>query len=191
MILRKRILERGIIYLFIFVSLLLIRSPVVQAQNWVPIPPYNLLWPLWSPALSPVSPVTGVPTPLVSTVTNDTFLPKEPVLLWDPVLRGFPYVVYNIPQPGGQGLVYFDQYFGINPWPPSYLLDPSGLPNPIALPAGFGALSPIILDPFADFVAIANLYFLAAYPQGLFATAVSNLLTTAEIWGLPALYPLL
>ena len=187
MILKKRMLEWGIIGLSIFVILLLIRSPVVQAQNWVPIPPYNLLWPLWSPALSPADPVTGVPTPLVSALTVDTFLPKEPVLLWDPVLRGFPYILYNIPLLAGGGVAYFDQYFGLNPWPPSYLLDSAGLPNPISLPAGFGALSPIIIDPFADFVSIANLYFLAQYPPGLFATSVSGLLTTAEIWGLPTL----
>jgi hypothetical protein len=187
MILKKRMLARGMIGLFIFITLLLIRSPVVQAQNWVPIPPYNLLWPLWSPALSPADPITGVPTPLVSTLTVDTFLPKEPVLLWDPVLRGFPYILYNIPLLAGGGVSYFDQYFGLNPWPPSYLLDSGGLPNPINLPAGFSALSPIIIDPFADFVSLANLYFLAEYPPGLFATSVSNLLTTAEIWGLPTL----
>jgi hypothetical protein len=181
-------LEWGIIGLFIFVTILLIRSPVVQAQNWVPIPPYNLLWPLWSPALSPPNPVTGVPTPLLSSLTSDTFLPIEPVLLWDPVLRGFPYILYNIPQPLGGGMVYFDQYFGLNHWPPSYLLDPiTGFPNPISLPAGFASLSPIIIDPFADFLSIANLYFLAEYPPGSFATAVSNLLTTADIWALPSL----
>jgi hypothetical protein len=96
-------------------------------------------------------------------------------------------MLYNIPQPLGGGMTFFDQLYGLNPWPPSYLLDPvTGLPNPIALPTGFGALSPTPLDPFADFVTIANLYFLAQYPPGLFATAISNL-TTAEIWGLPPL----
>ncbi|MGA1839786.1 MAG: hypothetical protein ACMUIU_04090 [bacterium] len=185
---KKRIVTWGIMSLFIFTASLLIGSPIVHAQNWVATPPYNLLWPLWSPVLSPVDPVTGLPTPLLSSVTRNTFLPVEPIMLWDPVLRGFPYMLYNIPQPLGGGMVFFDQYYGLNPWPPSYLIDPAtGLPNPIALPTGFGALSPTPLDPFADFVTIANLYFLAEYPPGLFATSVSNLLTTAEIWGLPPL----
>ena len=185
---KKRIVTWGIMSLFIFTALLLISSPVVQAQYWQAIPPYNLLWPLWSPALSPADPVTGVPTPLLSSVTRNTFLPIEPILLWDPVLRTFPYMLYNIPQPLGGGMVFFDQYYGLNPWPPSYLIDSAtGLPNPIALPVGFGALSPTALDPLKDFVTIANLYYLAQYPPGLFATSVSGLLTTAEIWGLPLL----
>jgi hypothetical protein len=185
---KKRKFTWGIMGLLIFTALLLIGSPIVYAQNWAPIPPYNLLWPLWSPVLSPADPVTGVPTPILSSVTRNTFLPLEPILLWDPVLRGFPYMLYNIPQPLGGGMTFFDQYYGLNPWPPSYLIDPiTGLPNPIALPTGFGALSPTPLDPFADFVTIANLYFLAEYPPPLFATAISRLLTTAEIWGLPPL----
>ena len=185
---KKRILTWGITGLFIFTALFLLGSPIVHAQNWVATPPYNLLWPLWSPVLSPTNSVTGLPTPLLSSVTRNTFLPVEPIMLWDPVLRTFPYLLYNIPQPLGGGMVFFDQYFGLNPWSPSYLLDPAtGLPNPIALPAGFSLLSPIALDPLKDFVAIGNLYYLAQYPPGLFATSVSSLLTSAEIWGLPIL----
>ena len=190
MIIKKRFFDWGMLGLFIFVAILLIASPTIQAQNWVAMPPYNLLWPLWSPALSPANPVTGVPTPLLTSLTSNTFLPKEPVMLWDPVLRGFPYLLYNIPQPLGGGMVFFDQYYGMNPWPPPYLIDSTlgfPTPSPIALPTGFGALSPIVLDPFADYVALGNLYFLAQYPPGLFATAVAGLLTSAEIWGLPTL----
>ncbi|MBN2372205.1 hypothetical protein JXL19_00250 [bacterium] len=190
MLKNKTKLKRGIIVsLLTFMTLLLfICSNSVMAQNWQALPPYNLLWPLWSPALSPPNPATGVPTPLLSSVTKNTFLPIMPVLLWDPLLRDFPYILYNIPQPFGGGMVFFDQYYGLNPWPPSYLIDSTtGLPSPITLPAGFAALSPTALDPFKDFVAIANLYFLAEYPPGIFANSVSNLLTSAEIWGLPPL----
>ena len=188
MIIKKRMFDWGIIGLLIFVAILLIGSPALNAQNWQPLPPYNLLWPLWSPVLSPANPVTGIPTPILSSLTSQTYLPLEPVLLWDPVLRGYPYILYNIPQPLGGGMVFFDQYFGLNPWPPPYLIDPiTGLPNPISLPVGFGALSPTPLDPFQDFVTLANLYFLAQYPPGVFATAISRLLTTAQIWGLPPL----
>ena len=69
---KKRILSWGIMGLFIFTTLLLIGSPMVHAQNWAPIPPYNLLWPLWSPALSPADPVTGVPTPLLSSINQQS-----------------------------------------------------------------------------------------------------------------------
>jgi len=169
-------------------ALFLTASPAVRAQNWQAIPPYNLLWPLWSPMLSPPNPVTGVPTPLLSSVTKNTFLPIQPILLWDPVLRGYPYILYNIPQPLGGGMVFFDQYFGLNPWPPGYLIDPiTRLPDPITLPIGYAVFSPTPLDPFADFLTLANLYYLAEYPPGLFATSISSLLTTAEIWGLPPL----
>lgn len=185
---KNRILVWGIIFLFISIAVSLIGSPMVQAQYWTPIPPYNLLWPLWSPVLSPPDPFTGEPTPILSSVTRNTFLPLAPILLWDPVIRDFPYMLYNIPQPLGGGMVFFDKYYGLNPFPPSYLIDPlTNLPAPIDLPVGFGALSPTLLDPFADYVTIANLYYLAEYPPGVFATAVSRLLTTAEIWGLPPL----
>jgi hypothetical protein len=188
MTIKKGMLRWGLMGLVVIVALLLMGPPVVHAQNWVPMPPYNLLWPLWSPVLSPANPVTGIPTPLLSSLTSNTFLPVEPVMLWDPVLRDFPYMLYNIPQPLGGGMVFFDQYYGLNPWPPPYLTDSvTGLPSPIALPTGFGALSPTLLDPFADYVGLANLYFLAQYPPGIFATAVSGLLTTADIWGLPLL----
>jgi len=188
MTIKRRMLEWGIIGLFIFSVIILIGSPIAQAQNWVAMPPYNLLWPLWSPVLSPPDPLTGIPTPLLSFVNKNTFLPIEPALLWDPVLRDFPYVLYNIPQPLGGGMVFFDQYYGLNPWPPPYLIDSiTGLPSPITLPTGFAALSPTPLDPFADYVTLGNLYFLAQYPPGVFSTAISRLLTTAEIWGLPPL----
>jgi len=182
----KIALKSIIAILFILVAIGIISTPLSQAQYWEALPPYNLLWPLWSPALSPVDTVTGLPVPLITQLTNNTILPVQPVLAWDPA-QSLPWALYNIPSTLGGGLTYFSPFFGLNPWPPSYLLDSGGLPNPINLPAGFGALSPIIIDPFADFVSIANLYFLAAYPQGLFATAVANLLTPAEIWALPTL----
>jgi hypothetical protein len=188
MVINKRSLGWGIIGLLIFLTVLLISSPAVQAQYWVPLPPYNLLWPLWSPALSPPDPVTGVPTPILGAVTTDTFLPQEPILLWDPALRGFPYMLYNIPEPLGGGVIFFDLYFGLNKWPPSYLIDPITLfPAPISLPSGFAMYPPPPPDPFQDFISWGNQYFLAQFPPGLFNTSATSLLTTAEIWGLPPL----
>ena len=36
----------------------LLFAHAVQAQNWANLPPYNLMWPLWSPTLSPPDPVS-------------------------------------------------------------------------------------------------------------------------------------
>ncbi|MGA1794607.1 MAG: hypothetical protein ACMUIL_02005 [bacterium] len=188
MLLKRQIVIKGGTGLLLLIAMFLIASPAVQAQNWVPIPPYNLLWPLWSPALSPPDAVTGIPIPLLNSLNSQTLLPVQPVLMWDPVIRDFPYMLYNIPQPLGGGMVFFDQYYGLNPWPPPYLTDPvTGSPVPITLPTGFAALSPTPLDPFADYVTLANLYFLSEYPAVLFPTSLSRLLTTAELWGLPPL----
>ena len=41
---------------------------VSYAQTWTNLPPYNILWPLWSPALSPVIAVTSLPTPLLNKI---------------------------------------------------------------------------------------------------------------------------
>ena len=47
---------------------------------WVALPPYNVMWPLWSPALSPISPITGLTTPLLTSLTRNTVLPVQPGL---------------------------------------------------------------------------------------------------------------
>jgi len=100
------------------------------AQLWKAMPPYNVLWPLWSPLLSPPNPLTGVPTPLVSTLTKSTYLPVQPVPVWDPSLPYF-YLLYNyVPIDGGLNeLIFFDPTEGLfNPayafklWPPASLL---------------------------------------------------------------------
>ncbi|MGA1864012.1 MAG: hypothetical protein ACMUHX_03010 [bacterium] len=53
------------------------------AQYWAALPPYNLLWPLWSPILSPPDPITGLPSPLTTELTSSTILPVQPGLAWD------------------------------------------------------------------------------------------------------------
>jgi hypothetical protein len=181
---KKRSLEWAVIGLFMLMAILLIGSPAVHAQYWQAIPPYNLLWPLWSPALSPPSPITGVPTPLLSSLTPNTVLPAQPALLWDPSYE-LPYLLYNIPFAFGGGMTYFDPYFGLDPWPPPYLLDPlTGAPAPISLTAGFGALSPLPLLETTIFY--ANLLYISQYPWLGFGVLnpITDLLTPGEIWGL-------
>ena len=134
------------------------------AQLWKPLPPYNVLWPLWSPILSPPNPLTGVPTPLISTLNKDTYLPVQPALVWDPSLPYF-HLLYNyVPIDGGLNeLIYFDPtegafspVYAFKAWPPSSLLKAivtttlAGTtttigPAPIALPANYASL--VSFDP--------------------------------------------
>ncbi|MEW6379689.1 MAG: hypothetical protein AB1611_08770 [bacterium] len=123
------------IILVSLLALFLVYSPIAKAQNWVAMPPYNTLWPLWSPALSPVDPLTGLPEPIVTELVPSTILDVEPGLTWDPALPN-PWLLYNTPI----GMAYYDPLFGINLWPPAYLLDAVG--DPILLP----------LPPFYDFL---------------------------------------
>jgi len=145
-----------------FISLLglmnlccLIFSPAINAQYWAPLPPYNTLWPLWSPVLSPPDPITGLPVPIVSSLYPNTVLPVQPGLTWDPALD-YPWLLYNTPI----GMAYYDPIDGINLWPPSYLVGPSG-PLPLTLPVGYSSLAPIDSTWLTTNVPIANSAFIA------------------------------
>ncbi|MBN2373719.1 hypothetical protein JXL19_08030 [bacterium] len=145
-----------------------------QAQEfWTSLPPYNTLWPLWSPALSPVDNVTGLPVPIVTSLEPSTVLPVQPGITWNPAL-GYPWLLYNTPV----GLSYFDPLYGINFWPPASLVDSTGAALPLALPDQYGILPPT--DPLwlQQNVLFANSYFLQAYPS-LLASADPALLLGA------------
>ena len=181
------IISTLLLFTFILVTLVgLIIPTSTQAQYWAALPPYNVMWPLWSPALSPIDPVTGIPIPLVTSLTQNTVLPVQPALAWDPCqpnVEGFPWLLYNTPTAFGGGLVYWDIYYGLNPWPPRYLLDPViGSPAPITLPAGWSVLGPTSINEMAWFAPLANAIFSLQY-----GVPLSNLLTTADIWGYPPL----
>ncbi|MBN2373031.1 hypothetical protein JXL19_04500 [bacterium] len=187
MFLSKKTLRFEIIFLCVLTAIVFITAPFAQAQYWSAIPPYNLLWPLWSPALSPVDSITGLATPLLAELTSSTVLPVQPGLVWDPA-RQFPWLLYNIPSVLGGGITYFDPFFGLNPWPPSYLTDPlTGFPAPISLPLDYGLLPPTGLNDFGPFVTTGNLYYATQYPAGQFGISLSSLLTAADIWGVPLL----
>lgn len=181
MFLGKKTIKIAIFSLFIFTALMFIGNPLIHAQYWEALPPYNLLWPLWSPVLSPI-PATGMPfpVPLLTSLDNTTVLPVQPVLAWDPAQQ-YPWLLYNTPASFGGGLTYFDAFYGLNPFPPPYLLDAAGAPAPIVLPAGFSTLAPTELADFAPYVSIGNLLFVNRYPVD-----ITTLLTAANLWGLPA-----
>ncbi|MGA1869600.1 MAG: hypothetical protein ACMUJM_13770 [bacterium] len=149
-------------------------SHMASAQNWQALPPYNTLWPLWSPALSPVDLATGLPTPLVSNLVSDTVLPVMPGLTWDPIIP-YPWLLYNAPT----GMVYFDPLFGINTWPPKYLSQ-GKTALPIALPPGYSALAPTNASILKSLVPAGNFTFISTVPL---APALTSLLTAADIVG--------
>ena len=109
-------------------------------------------------------------------------------LVWDPTyLIGsdpgyIPFLLYNTPPAFGSGLLYYHDAYGLNPWPPAYLLDPiTGNPAPIALPDAWSILSPYELGEFEYYVPIANLYYALTF--GLTGQAFLDLLWPWDIWG--------
>lgn len=181
-----------ILYSIFIVAALWLVPETCCAQLWQALPPYNVLWPLWSPVLSPPNSLTGLPTPLVSELTKTTFLPVQPALVWDPRLPFF-HLLYNyVPVSSGLNeLIYFDPTQGVvspaysfRPWPPSSLLQlltTTIAPAPIPLPANYANL--ISFDPaqwLNVMVPIVNQAYQSLY--GIYP----NLLTASAI--VPANY---
>lgn len=141
-------------------SLMLITFPVpTHGQNWTILPPYNTLWPLWSPTLSPLNPVTGLPVPIITSLKPSTILPVQPGLTWNPALS-YPWLLYN----SYSGLMYYDPVLGVDLWPPANLVDPiTSTPLPISLPVNYAALTPTDPTWILNTVAFANLIYPIAY----------------------------
>ena len=176
-----------LIFIFILVtSVDLIIPTSNHALYWTNLPPYNVLWPLWSPPLvtdfNPDPLVLVGTTPIITELTRNTILPVQPGLAWDPCQPGveaFPWLLYNTPLAFGGGLTYWDVYYGMNPWPPEYMLDPvTGAPITLALPLGWTLLGPTSLSHFGWFVPLGNAIFSNRY-----GVPIADLLTTAELWG--------
>jgi len=184
----KKIKINFLFSLIFFVLILLVVAPVAHAQNWIEMAPYNTLWPLWSPVLSPINDITGLPTPVVSSLFPNTQLPVMPALTWDPSMP-YPWLLYNTLQ----GMTYFDPLAGINLWPAPSLLDSAGLPAPLVLPPDYANLPPTDATWLANNVITANNNFLLSYPSFLPAFAgpawlnlpptLSDLLTPLDILG--------
>jgi len=90
---QKNRLKIMLLGLVLLLGMFFISSTVVQAQYWQALPPYNTLWPLWSPPLSPINPLSGLPTPIVSNLRPSTVLPVQPGLTWDPNME-YPWLLY-------------------------------------------------------------------------------------------------
>ena len=168
MYVRKLWLRFALLSLTVFMGLFLVLTSTVQAVvlpssgYWINLPPYNTLWPLWAPPLSPINPLTGLATPIVSELKPSTVLPVQPGLTWDPSMN-YPWLLYNTPI----GMAYYDPFYGVDTWPPSYLRNPiTGLPAPIdlSLITGWSALSPTSTTWLLGNVPIANNAFINAYP---------------------------
>lgn len=134
-----------------FIIIFCVFSSKIFAQEWTALPPYNILWPLWSPVLSPPDAVTGLPIPLITNLDRNTILPVQPALVWDPALPFF-YLLYNDYSTWDDPVLkYFDLTWGVynyyEPflnWPPDYLLtavdSTAGvitIPSPIPLPINY------------------------------------------------------
>ena len=177
-------------YVFLIVILLIALSLAgmdLMAQDWAAMPPYNLLWPLWSPVYSPPDPVTGLPTPLLSQVTRNTVLPIQPIYLYNPYGYEFPmgfiqpWLLYNSPT----GVVYFDTMFGINPFPPPEFLDPlTGAPAPLALPLNYSALALPSLGLALYLFELANATYQVAFGIDM-GINPATLLTYYDVYGVP------
>lgn len=184
MVIERKLKHYGIMSFVILAAIFLFCVTSIQSQYWTNLPPYNLLWPLWSPALSPLSPVTKLPTPLVSSLDRNTVLPIQPALVWDNVAfpKGPAWLMYNTPASLGGGLLYWTSLYGLNPFPPSYLLTPGGFPIPNALAAGFSYLLPTKTKHFVSWVQVANLLYSSVY-----GVPLTSLIGAADIWGFPIL----
>lgn len=174
----KKFLSLSIIILMI-IFLVKIPSGETKQLNWWPLPPYNTLWPLWSTFLSPPN-ILGIPQPVVSRLTPNTVLPVQPGLTWDPNLD-YPWLLYNTPV----GMAYYDPIFGIDLWPPKYLVNPLGVPLPIdlSLITGWSTLTPTSNTWLTETIPVANSAYYTSYPQ------YAPLLTPAALLGITALVP--
>ncbi|MEW5802720.1 MAG: hypothetical protein AB1847_11530 [bacterium] len=159
-------------------------TTTTTSPNWTALPPYNTLWPLWSAPLSPVDPVTGIPTPIVTNLYRTTVLPVQPGLTWHPSL-GHPWLLYNTPI----GLAYYDPFLGINKWPPDILQSTiTGLPISITLPSGYESLPATPAWWLLGNVPAANWEYVTVYPSfytssisSPVAPALSSLLTPSAL----------
>ena len=157
----KKIFKLYLIFNLLVLTSIFIFPNIAGAQLWEPIPPYDFLWPLWSPVLSPPDPITGVPTPLVDSLDASTVLTVQPAIAWNPSLP-YPYLLYNNPDYFDNAyysnILYYDPlaagltggYSALQSWPPGYLttvIDPvlGATVLPIPLPTGYENL--ITFDP--------------------------------------------
>lgn len=160
----------------------------IEAQNWAMMPPYNVLWPLWSPPLVTDfnwDPLVRLGTlPIITQLTKNTILPIQPCLVWDPC-QPEPWPLYNTSPLLGSGLLYFDTIYGMAPWPPPYLLDPvTGAPAPITyITTLWPFFLPTSLGHLEYLIPLANLTYALTF--GITGQPFLDLLSAAEIWGLP------
>ncbi|MGA1825001.1 MAG: hypothetical protein ACMUIP_10105 [bacterium] len=145
--------------------------PAFTGPTWAALPPYNTLWPLWSPTLSPIDPVTLLPVPIVSSLAPNTVLPLQPGLTLDP-RKDYPYLLYNTPL----GMAYYDPLWGVNLWPAPDLVDPVlGIPLPIdlSLILGWSTIAPTSSTWLVNTLPVANSAYYNAYDAFAVAYEIS------------------
>ena len=88
-------------------------SPNAVAATWSALPPYNVLWPLWSPVLSPADAAVYMEAPLL---TDTSLVP----LMIVPDVNGIGVVIIMEPSMLGMDGFVFDDAWGticdVKPW---------------------------------------------------------------------------
>ena len=144
----------------------------MNAQYWQAIPPYNLLWPLWVDALSPL----GVPA--LSTIDVDTVLPIQPCWVWNNDLN-YPWFLYDFSPGIAGGLLYYDLFSGFLPFG-------TGEVPTLALPLNYQYLVPTWGA--TDFGTWANqsvLFFEITMANAGYPSVLSQLALPVALWGIP------
>ena len=177
------------IVLIVFLTVGFMITSTVSAQYWQVMPPYNLLWPLWSDVLSPN--ISGIPTPIVSSLTSSTQLPVMPAFVWDIGPNNIydnPYFLYNAPPSLGGGLMTWEPLTGFNTFPPSNYLLTGGDIYVNSLPIGYEYLIPG--DGFNNFdwlTILANNAYISYFASAADRLNYFDLLPGDQLWGTPPL----
>ena len=181
---------RSIKLFMIFIVLLaasFMITSTVSAQYWQAMPPYNVLWPLWSDVLSPN--ISGIPTPIVDSLTRSTQLPVMPVFVWDIGPNNainMPYFLYNTPPILGGDLIYWEGVTGFGTFPPTGFISPTGGINPNPLPIGYDYLIPDSTFSNFDLLTLkANTAYQSFFGPVTGAVPFFDLIPGDELWGSP------
>ena len=173
----ERIKKLFFLFVILSFSIVFFAHSWVFAAYWTPIPPYNVLWPIWTGANN------GIPQP--AELIPTTLLTDMPVWVWNGSLP-YTWFLYNTPPTAGGLLSYWDPWTGFGLWPPPSLKDPvTGAPAPIAWDF---TITPFLipswpLSDFASWANQANLAYLAATTGAVGAVPFLNLLTPSQLWG--------
>ncbi|MGA1863835.1 MAG: S8 family serine peptidase [bacterium] len=107
----------------ILAAILLICSPLIQADCSQDFYLHNLQGTLWPSFLLPLDPVTGIPMTLVDSLDNNTLLSFGTGSFWEPLNWNSTFIRFKTTGTFGSELLFFDNYYGLNTFSSSSLID--------------------------------------------------------------------